>query len=121
MSQDLFKGINRVKDPANPTDLEKKHVPTIEAPDTVRRGEPFEVKVTVGKELSHPDEGGHHIQWLELFAGEAFLSRVDFTPTVSTSPVCLTLKLFEDTTLRAIARCNLHGMWESEKAVQVTS
>lgn len=67
-----------------------------------------------------PDEGGHHIQWLELFAGEAFLARVDFTPAVSGTPVTLILKLFEDTTLRLLARCNLHGLWEASRDLKVS-
>lgn len=52
MSENLFTGINRVKDLANPTDLEKKHTPTIETPVSVERDEPFEAKITVGKELA---------------------------------------------------------------------
>ncbi|MBU0567539.1 superoxide reductase [bacterium] len=120
MSENLFTVINRVKDTANPTDLEKKHTSNIEVPEPVKPHEPFEVKITIGKELAHPDEGGHHIQWLELFAGEAFLGRVDFTPMVSGSPVTLTLKLFEDTTLRALTRCNLHGLWEASRNLKVS-
>jgi len=119
MSDILFREINRVKDPANPTDLEKKHVPTIEAPDEVTAREPFETTIIVGKELAHPDEGGHFIQWIELFAGDAYLARFDFTPTVSGAPVKITLKLNEDTTLVARERCNLHGVWESSKDIKV--
>jgi superoxide reductase len=119
--EDLFRGVNRVKDPGNLSDIEKKHIPTIDAPDSVGAREPFEVVIHVGKELAHPDEGAHHIQWVELFAGDAFLARADFTPTVSGSPVTFTLKLNEDTTLRALARCNLHGVWESERPLKVGS
>lgn len=119
MPEDVWKGLNRVKDKANKTDLEKKHIPTIHAPSEVKAREPFEVKIMVGEELAHPDEGAHHIQWVELFAGEAFLSRVDFTPTVSTSPITLTLKLNEDTVLKAHARCNLHGVWENSHPLKV--
>lgn len=120
MADDLFKGINRVGDESAPTDLEKKHVPTIHAPEQVQAREPFEVKIVIGEKLAHPDEGAHHIQWVELFAGNAFLSRVDFTPTVSGSPVTMTLKLNEDTELKAHARCNLHGVWESRHTLKVS-
>ena len=120
MSDDIFKGLNRAKDSANKTDLEKKHIPTIHAPSNVKVREPFELTINVGEELAHPDEGAHHIQWIELFAGEAFLTRVDFTPTVSSGPVSLTLKLNEDTILKAHARCNLHGVWEYTHDLKVT-
>ncbi len=120
MSDDLFVGINRVKDPDNMTDLEKKHVGTIELPHgDPKAREPFKVKLTVGKDLAHPDEGNHYIQWIELFAGEAYLARFDFTPTVSGSPVVITLKLNQDTTLRTITRCNIHGLWEATKEIKV--
>lgn len=121
MADDLFRSINKVKDPNSKTDLEKKHYPTIDAPDSVKAREPFKVTITVGKELAHPDEGGHYIQWIELYAGEAYLARFDFTPTMTGSPVTITLKLNEDTTLRAIERCNLHGLWEGSKAITVAA
>ncbi len=120
MSDDLFVGINRVKDPSNPTDLEKKHIPTIVAPDSAPLREPFEVEIIVGKDLAHPDHGDHFIQFVELYAGEAYLARCDFTPTVSGAPIRITLKLNYDTPLRARSRCNQHGVWESEKMVKIT-
>ncbi len=120
MSDDnLFAGINEVQDEANLTEIEMKHLPVIDAPDSVKVREPFDVSISIGKGLTHPDEGMHHIQWVELFAGEAFLARADFTPTVSGAPVRFTLKLNEDTTLQAVARCNLHGVWRSGKAISV--
>ena len=119
MTEDLFTGINRVKDVSQKTDLEKKHLPTIHAPEEVKAREPFEVTIVVGEELAHPDEGAHHIQWVELFAGDAFLARADFTPTVSGTPVKFTLKLQEDTVLKAHARCNLHGVWEGTHELKV--
>ncbi len=118
---DLFRGINMVKDPENMTEIEMKHLPTIDAPDSVKAREPFEVTIGLGHGITHPDEGMHHIQWVELFAGDAFLARADFTPTVSGTPVRFTLKLNEDTTLRVLARCNLHGVWGSAKSLSVTS
>lgn len=119
MNDELFVGINRIKDPANPTELEKKHLPTIVAPDEVPYREPFEVEIIVGKELPHPDKGDHFIQNVELYAGEAFLARCDFTPTVSGTPMRITLKLNYDTPLCARSRCNLHGVWESEKMIRI--
>ena len=53
-AEDILCGINLPKDWENLTDLEKKHVPVLEAPDRVKKDEPFTVKVTVGKLLAHP-------------------------------------------------------------------
>jgi superoxide reductase len=42
----LFCGLNTAKDPANMTELEKKHIPVIDCPDKVKAGEPFKVNIT---------------------------------------------------------------------------
>ncbi len=119
MGDDLFVGINKPEDLGNMSDVEKKHYPTIEAPESVKARESFSVKISVGKELAHPDEGGHYIQWVDLYADDAYLARFDFTPTVSGAPLSVTLKLNYDCTLRAISRCNLHGMWEGSKKIKI--
>lgn len=119
MNDPLFAGVNRVKDPAAPTDLEKKHLPDISAPTEVKAREPFAVTITIGKNLPHPDEGGHWIQWLELYAGEGYLARADLTATVSATPVTFTLKLNQDSELVVRARCNLHGVWENRVPIKV--
>ena len=42
--RDLLAGVNRPVDPANLADLEKKHVPVIDAPATAAKGQPITVK-----------------------------------------------------------------------------
>lgn len=42
----------------------EKHVPVIESPDKVKKGEFFEVKVSLGKEIAHPNTTEHHIAGL---------------------------------------------------------
>ena len=46
---------------------QEKHVPVIDAPDTAAKGEVIEVRVTVGKEISHPNTTPHHIRWITVF------------------------------------------------------
>ena len=46
---DLFCGVNKATDAKAMTDLEKKHTPVIEAPETVKKAECFWVAVEVGK------------------------------------------------------------------------
>src|SRR5512136_1951805 len=77
--KNLFVSINRVKDPANKTPLEKSHAPVIKAPDTVKGGEPFTVEVSVG-EVTHPMGETHWIEFIELNIGNEPAGKVDFQP-----------------------------------------
>ena len=45
----------------------EKHVPVIEAPDTCKSGDKLLVKVSIGKEIAHPNTTEHHIRWIKLF------------------------------------------------------
>ena len=113
--EDLFCGLNKPKsaDIQDMTDLEKKHTPVIEAPVKVKKGEPFEVSVEVGKWLAHPNENGHFIEWIELFSGDTFLARVDLEPRLTSPQVKFVVALDHGHALVAKERCNLHGVWES--------
>lgn len=118
--KDLFAQINQIADPANPTDLEKKHTPVISAPAKVKANACFEVTVEVGKLLAHPNETKHFIEFIELYAGHIYLARLDLT-AVTTCPVmkvCVQLPKNLGP-LRAFQRCNLHGVWTAEKAITV--
>ncbi len=118
----LFCGINRPADPANMTELEKKHTPVIECPDTVKAGEPFEVRIKVG-EIPHVMDEGHHIQWLELYSGQNQYLRIDLTPVFTKPEITVTLVKggkHRTSTLRVLERCNLHGTWEATKEITIT-
>jgi superoxide reductase len=45
----------------------EKHVPVIECPDKVGTDEMFNVTVTLGKEVAHPNTTDHHIRWIQLY------------------------------------------------------
>jgi superoxide reductase len=117
---DLFAQVNKVEDLDSAADLQKKHTPVITAPDAVKAGECFEVVVEVGKLVAHPNEIGHYIEYIDLYAGYQYVARLDLT-AVRTCPVLkLCLKLERDLgPLRAFVRCNLHGMWEATKPIKV--
>ena len=68
VDQGLFETINRVKNPSGKTPLEKSHAPVINAPRTVKAGQPFTVEVAVG-EVSHPMVPAHWIEFIELNIG----------------------------------------------------
>jgi len=118
MAEDLFSTINKPENPNNLTDLEKKHIPIIEAPNSVAAGESFKLTVHVGKLLTHPNEPGHHIQWVVLLNGSLTLAIVHFTPSTTQSKVSLEITLDKTSNIRALSRCNLHGEWEYSKTIK---
>lgn len=98
----------------------RKHTPVVEAPANVKKGEWFEVKVTVGKDIAHPNTKEHWIEFISLWAGDFRVARVDFEPERAASEVVFKVKLEKTTALKAFAYCNLHGLWQSEdKTVEV--
>ena len=120
--EDILCGVNKPKDAKNLVDLEKKHLPVIEAPDKVGRNEVFKVAVRVGgiDGVEHPNEPAHSIEWLELYCGDTFLGRSQFSGGTSYPVATFTVKLSHTHgPLKAWARCNLHGLWEGVKEISV--
>ncbi len=112
------KPIQKIKDPANLTPAETKHSPKITVEGPVKAGEPAKVTVAVGRAM-HPMEAKHHINWIELYAGDQRIARVDLVPEVSKPVVTFMVVLSGATTLRALEECNLHGVWEEDLDVSV--
>ncbi len=122
----LFEGINRIKDPAKKTHLEKTHAPFIVAPRTVKAGEAFAVEVSVGENL-HVMMPAHWIEYIQLRIGNEPAGRITFEPRGYLQPkakfnVIFTKDVAPDgkVTLIATQHCNLHGTWESTFDVKVT-
>ena len=119
MTENWFLQINKAKDMDNLEDIEKKHLPIISCPENVKKGENFEVTIEVGKLLAHPNENTHYIDSIELFAGEIFIARTSLIPVVGHPKITLTVSLTDSQNLVARTRCNLHGIWQYEKKVNV--
>ena len=117
---DIFCGVNSPKNEKELTDLEKKHTPVIECPDVVEKGKCFIVNVEVGKLMAHPNEPGHSIQFIELYSGDTYLGKMDFTAerTCPKASFCVSIN-HDHGDIRAFERCNLHGVWEARKAIKV--
>ena len=45
----------------------EKHVPVIHAPEKVKAGEGFELKISIGDAIKHPNTLEHHIAWFKVF------------------------------------------------------
>ena len=120
----LLTRVNKPADPKALTDLEKKHLPVIEAPDTVKAGEPFDVTVHVGKLLKHPNELEHHIECVELYVGYVRLAEMTLSGAMAEPKVTFSVKLDPalaagEGLLRAFEKCNMHGVWEATKPIAV--
>jgi superoxide reductase len=117
----------------------EKHVPVIECPDRVKAGELFPVKVTLGKEIAHPNTTAHHIRWISVYfhpEGEKFPYQIghcefnahgestegpDTSSIYTHHEVSLSLKTDKPGVLYATALCNIHGLWRSEKEIKLAS
>ena len=119
MSDELFMQVNRPGD--EPTELAKKHSATLCVCDQPKAGQPFPLAFRVGS-IPHPMENAHAIQFVEFFADDLYMARVDFIPVVGRAEGTLWFRLPAGSwTLRAVSRCNIHGLWESAKTIEVTA
>jgi len=113
MSTELFWKMN-TEEGAAEKPMGEKHAPVITLPACMKPGEAAKVRVNVGGGR-HPNENGHHIQWVELRINDLFVGRAEFSPVVMQPEVEFTVVCpGHDTEISAIARCNLHGLWVSK-------
>lgn len=118
--KDLFVGVNEAEDPKNLSDLEKKHLPAVDAPDSVAMGECFELTAEVGRLLAHPNEHSHFIEFLDVYADETYLARADFTDVTACPKVTFRLRLNHPAReLRVYERCSQHGVWVTRRPIEV--
>ncbi|MFA5090541.1 MAG: class II SORL domain-containing protein [Candidatus Omnitrophota bacterium] len=115
----------------------EKHVPVIEAPGKAKKGDFIEAKVTIGKEIPHPNTTEHHIRWVEAYflaEGERFpvqLARFEFTAhgesvqgpnlgSVYTRPeAAFSFRADKAGMLTVSSYCNIHGLWENVQRIEV--
>ena len=130
--------MENLKDLYQAADWKKeKHVPVIEAPDKVKKGELVRLMVSVGKEIPHPNETKHHIRWIAVYflpKGEKFpyqIGKLEFgahgestngpdTSTIYSEPAGgLGFKTDKPGTILASSYCNIHGLWQNSKEIEV--
>jgi superoxide reductase len=115
----------------------EKHVPVIEAPEKAKKGELIEVRVSVGKEVAHPNKTEHHIRWIDLYflpEGGKFpyqIGKAEFcahgastagpdTSTVYTDhSAVFRFQTEKPGTILASSYCNIHGLWENAAGIAV--
>jgi superoxide reductase len=115
----------------------EKQVPVIDCPDKVKGDEVFAVSASIGKEVAHPNTTGHHIQWIELFfkpddskfvyqvgsftfsAHGASTEGDDEGPVYTHHGVTASMKIKQPGTLIATSSCNIHGLWENSRKIEI--
>jgi superoxide reductase len=115
----------------------EKHVPVIECPEQVKADELFAVKVSLGKEIPHPNTTEHHIRWISLLfhpEGAKFTYQIghyEFSahgesgdgankgPVWTHHETTAFVKISKPGILYALAYCNIHGLWQSSKPIRV--
>ncbi|MFX1318723.1 MAG: class II SORL domain-containing protein [Promethearchaeota archaeon] len=115
----------------------EKHVPVIECPDTVDADKMFEINVSLGKEIAHPNTTEHHIRWISLYfhpEKEKFpyhIGHYEFnahgasaegpnTSSIYTHHAVTTwFKTSKPGTILALALCNIHGLWQASRQIKL--
>lgn len=130
--------MGELKDLFQSADWKKeKHVPVIEAPGAIKKGEPLLVRVSVGKEIPHPNTTEHHIRWIAVYFqpnDDKFpyeIAKFEFsshgesvqgpnTSTLYTSPdVSFMFKSEKAGRLFASSYCNIHGLWQNSRELSL--
>jgi superoxide reductase len=124
VDEDLWQGINRIKNPSKETTLEKLHSPVIHAPGKVKAGEIFTVDVAIGK-IAHPMGPSHWIEYLQLNLGNEPVGNIVFrSHGYAKAAGKFDILLDNDLKGRTVPlivqiKCNLHGVWQSQTNVEV--
>jgi len=101
------------------TSFDPKHTPKITAPDSVKRGQWFDVTVSIGASGEHPSLSEHSIRYIALYINTAEIARVYLHPVYSFPKVTFTIALDKGGSLRAIAEPNHSAGWEAAKKISV--
>jgi len=99
--------------------FDEKHTPKLTAPDSVKRGQWFEVSVSVGAGGEHPSLSEHHIRYIALYIGSAEIARAYLHPVYSAAKVTFTIALDESGVLRALAEPTHSAAWEASRKIKV--
>ena len=105
---------------ASHSSFNPKHTPKIAAPDSVKRGQWFDVTVTVGAGGEHPSLTEHFVRYIALYINTAEIARVYLHPVYSSPKVTFTIALDEGGSLRAVEEPTHSAAWEASKKIVVS-
>lgn len=101
------------------TSVDAKHSPKISAPDSVKRGEWFNVTVSVGTASQHPSLQEHFVRYIALYKDSVEIARTYLHPVYSAPTVTFTVALDEGGSLRAVEEPTHSAAWETSKKIEV--
>jgi superoxide reductase len=101
------------------TGFDAKHSPKIVAPDSVKRGEWFNVTVSVGQGSQHPSLQEHFVRYVALYKDSVEIARTYLHPVYSAPIVTFTIALDEGGSLRAVEEPTHSATWETSKKIEV--
>ena len=101
------------------TSYDPKHTPKISAPESVKRGQWFDVTVSIGAGGEHPSLAEHHVRYIALYKDSAEIARVYLHPVFSAPKVTFTIALDDGGRLRALAEPTHSASWEASQRISV--
>ena len=101
------------------TSFDAKHSPKIVAPDSVKRGQWFNVTVSVGAGSQHPSLQEHFVRYIALYKDSVEIARTYLHPVYSAPIVTFTIALDEGGSLRAVEEPTHSAAWETSKKIEV--
>ena len=91
-----------------------KHIPSVKVNKVcglIPEQPCVDVIVRIGETL-HPMESAHHIQFIDCYVDDTYVSRVFLSPGVFAAG-CFHLKA-TGSKVRIVENCNIHGYWQTE-------
>jgi superoxide reductase len=109
--------IKKPLDPANLSDLEKKHIPVIEVKKRCGLVGPgcVDAHIKVGAIL-HVMEEKHFIMYIDVYLDYNFIARYHLSPEKINPVLGIHLKAASGE-LAALEHCNIHGRWIQETEI----
>ena len=103
-----------VENPENAQPFDAKHAPhiEIEVVDDIAI-----VTVSAGYYVTHPNDAGHFFEWFMLQAEGQPIAHFVGMPEVLNPILTVEVNLPAGTVIEAMAHCNLHGTFKTEKAI----
>ena len=99
--------------------FDARHSPHITAPDSVKRGQWFDVTITVGAGGEHPSLMEHFVRYIALYKDTVEIARTYLHPVYSFPKVTYTITLDQGGSLRAVEEPNHSAAWEVSKTIVV--
>jgi superoxide reductase len=95
-----------------------RHTPVIECPSEVNENDKLPVRIFLGSQYAHPDDGDHFIGKVQLWNRETLLAEATIFPgAMGNQPghveVVFTIIPKVSMNLTAMSYCTKHGLWQS--------